>query len=81
MRWLIVFGVLLLVTMCAEVRVASAQGVYVGPGGVGVDTGVRERRYREQGWREDYRPRCRTVRTITRMPDGGKRVVEERRCR
>ena len=58
-----------------------AQGVYIGPGGVGVDTGRpgwRERHYRddyayERGYR---RPGCRTV-TIHR-DDGS--VKQIRRC-
>ena len=59
-----------------------AQGVYIGPGGVGVDVGRpgwRERRYRdddyayERGYR---RPGCRTV-TIHRY-DGS--VKQIRRC-
>ena len=60
-----------------------AQGVYIGPGGVGVDVGRpgwRERRYRD---RDDYayergyrRPGCRTV-TIDR-DDGS--VKQIRRC-
>jgi hypothetical protein len=60
---------------------AAAQGVYIGPGGVGIDTG-------RQGWRErHYRDRdayayerrgsgCRTV-TIERDDGSMKRI---RRC-
>jgi hypothetical protein len=60
-----------------------AQGVYIGPGGVGVDIGrpgYRERRYR--GYDDDYaydrrfRGGCRTV-TIER-DDGSRRTI--RRC-
>ena len=59
-----------------------AQGVYIGPGGVGVDLGrpgYRERRYRsDDAYAYDRRLRggCRTV-TIDR-DDGSRRTI--RRC-
>ena len=64
-----------------------AQGVYVGPGGVGVDTGgpgwrhenraYRDRAYRGYGYERDFRGRgCRTV-TI-RRDDGSMKQI--RRC-
>jgi hypothetical protein len=58
-----------------------AQGVYVGPGGVGVDVGRpgwRERDYRDRGYgyERGYRRGCRTV-TIRR--DNGS-VKQIRRC-
>jgi hypothetical protein len=59
-----------------------AQGVHVGPGGVGIDTGPppgwrRDRAYRDYGYERHYRGNgCRTV-TIHR-DDGSMKQI--RRC-
>ncbi len=60
----------LLAVICYEPLPASAQGVYVGPGGVGIDIGPQRRDYRDR----DYeRPRVYEERS---------RVYRERRsCR
>lgn len=60
---------------------ALAQGVYVGPGGVGVDTGRpgwrHERAYRDYGYERG--PRGRDCRTVTiRRDDGSMKQI--RRC-
>jgi hypothetical protein len=60
-----------------------AQGVYIGPGGIGIDTGrpaYRERYYR--GYRDDYayeRGRFGGCRTVTIERDDGS-VRRVRRC-
>ena len=63
-----------------------AQGVYIGPGGVGVDVGRpgwRERDYYRDDYRDDYtyerRYRGRDCRTVTIRRDDG-RVKQIRRC-
>jgi hypothetical protein len=63
-----------------------AQGVYIGPGGVGVDVGRpgwRDRDYYRDDYRDDYRYerryRDRDCRTVTIRRDDG-RVKQIRRC-
>ena len=58
-------GALLLAVICYQPSPASAQGIYVGPGGVGVDIGPPRGGYRDRSYdrppvyREprEYRPR------------------------
>ena len=63
-----------------------AQGVYVGPGGVGVDVGRpgwRDRDYYRDDYRDDYRYerryRDRGCRTVTIRRDNGS-IKQIRRC-
>ena len=71
MKWLGLAGALLLAVICYQPSPASAQGVYVGPGGVGIDIGPPRRDYRDRDYDRPRRyeerprvyreqPRCRT---------------------
>ena len=60
----------------------QAQGVYVGPGGVGVDVGRpgwRERDYRDRGYGYERGYRGHGCRTVTIRRDNGS-VKQIRRC-
>ena len=73
-----------LVSALAAATPAStlAQGVYIGPGGVGVDVGRpgwRERDYYRDDYRYEHRYRGRGCRTVTiRRDDGSMKQI--RRC-
>lgn len=71
MKLLGLAGALLLAVICYQPSPAAAQGITVGPGGVGIDIGPQRRDYRDRDYdrprgyyeeRREYRPqpRCRT---------------------
>jgi hypothetical protein len=62
----------------------SSQGIYVGPGGVRVETDRRDRRdrYRHRGWRDRHvrGEGCKTVTVRERRPDGSVITRTRSRC-